>query len=131
MNNLLRCAAICLLSGVMLAHGEGRAEEKGPPEISLQATIDPAPTPKPSQFSHAGHQSRLECATCHHGKDGDGKRVAFSAGQKIEKCEVCHTSKSGGAEAVNTFKKAAHALCQDCHKKNSPELAKCTTCHKK
>jgi hypothetical protein len=130
MNKLLYIA-IFLLSLVMLSHSEGRAEEKGPSEIILQATIDPAPTPKPSQFSHAGHQARMECATCHHGKGGDGKRVAFSAGQKIEKCETCHNSKSGIAETVNTFKKAAHAFCQDCHKKNNPELAKCTTCHKK
>lgn len=131
MNNLLRYTSIFLLAWVMLSHSEGRAEEKGAPEIILQATIDPAPTPKPSQFPHAGHQTRMECSTCHHGKDGDGKRVAFSAEQKIEKCETCHNSKSGIAEAVNTYKKAAHALCQDCHKKNNHELSKCTTCHKK
>jgi hypothetical protein len=107
------------------------AGDKGPAEITLQSTLDPAPTPKLAQFPHGAHQARLECKTCHHSKGADGKRVAFTEGQKIEKCETCHNSKAGMPDKVNTFKNAAHALCQDCHKKDKPELAKCGVCHKK
>ncbi len=111
--------------------GLANAADKGPPEITLQATVDPASTPKPAQFPHAAHQGRLECGVCHHSKGADGKRVAYVEGQKIEKCETCHNSKAGMPEKVNTFKNAAHALCKECHTKNKPELAKCGVCHKK
>ncbi|MDR2549756.1 MAG: cytochrome c family protein [Desulfobulbus sp.] len=111
--------------------GTANAEDKGSADITLQATVDPAATPKPAQFPHSAHQARLECATCHHGKGPDGKRIAYVAGQKIEKCETCHNSKAGMPDKLSTFKNAAHALCQDCHRKSKPELAKCTTCHKK
>ena len=107
------------------------AGDKGPAELTLHSTIDPASTPKPAQFPHGAHQARLECKTCHHSKGADGKRVAYVEGQKIEKCENCHNSKAGMPDKVNTFKGAAHALCQDCHKKNKPDLAKCGVCHKK
>lgn len=110
--------------------GEAVAADKGPAEITLQSTIDPATTPKPAQFPHAAHQGRLECKICHHGKGPDGKRIEYVEGQKIEKCESCHNSKAGMPEKVGTFKNAAHALCQDCHKKTKPELGKCGVCHK-
>jgi len=105
--------------------------DKGPAKITLASTIDPAPTPKLVQFPHANHQGRLECATCHHGKDASGKRVAYSEGQKIEKCQSCHNSKAGMPEKVNSFKNAGHALCRECHTKTKAELAKCTVCHSK
>lgn len=121
---LALCCAPCLL-------GSALAADKGPAEITLQSTIDPASKPKPSLFPHGAHQSRLECKTCHHGKGADGKRISYDEGQKIEKCETCHNSKDATMpEKVNTFKKAAHAMCQGCHKKNKPELAKCSVCHK-
>ena len=108
------------------------AADKGPAEIILQSTIDPAKTPKPATFPHGAHQARLECKTCHHSKGPDGKRIEFVEGQKIEKCETCHNIKAAGMpEKLNTFKGAGHALCQDCHKKTKPELAKCSVCHKK
>ncbi|MCL2457669.1 MAG: cytochrome c family protein [Desulfobulbus sp.] len=116
----------------LAAIGAVNAEDKGPADIALQAAIDPANTPKPAQFPHGAHQSRLDCAICHHGKGPeDGKRIAYAAGQKIEKCETCHNSKAGMPDKVNTFKNAAHSLCQDCHRKSRPELANCTTCHGK
>jgi hypothetical protein len=118
------CCAPCLLS-------IAQAADKGPAEITLQSTMDPAKTPKPAHFPHGEHQSRLECKTCHHTKGAEGKRISYVEGQKIEKCETCHNTKAAGMpETVNTFKNAAHALCQDCHKKNKPELAKCSVCHK-
>ena len=83
------------------------AADKGPAEIILQSTIDPAKTPKPATFPHGAHQARLECKTCH------------------------NTKAAGMPEKLNTFKGAGHALCQDCHKKTKPELAKCSVCHKK
>jgi len=121
---LATCCVPCLLSSA-------QAADKGPAEITLQSTIDPAKTPKQAFFPHGEHQSRLECKTCHHGKGADGKRISYVEGQKIDKCESCHNTKDAAMpEKVNTFKKAAHSLCQACHKKNKPELAKCSVCHK-
>jgi len=127
---LLLSALLLCVCAIGLASTAGAAD-KGPAEITLQATVDPAPTPKAAMFPHATHQAKMECGTCHHGKGADGKRVAYTEGQKIEKCETCHNSKAGMPEKVNTFKNAAHVLCQDCHKKEKPELAKCGVCHKK
>jgi len=118
------CCAPCLADAATAA-------DKGPAELTLQSTVDPATSPKPAKFPHGAHQARLECKTCHHSKDGDGKRLSYAEGQKIEKCETCHNSKAGMPEKINTFKGAAHALCQDCHRKNKPELVKCDVCHKK
>jgi hypothetical protein len=130
MKKLLACGALLAFCCAPCLLGVAQAADKGPAEITLQSTIDPAKTPKPAQFPHGAHQARLECKTCHHGKGPDGKRVSYEEGQKIEKCETCHNTKAGMPDAVNTFKNAAHALCQDCHKKNKPELAKCAVCHK-
>jgi hypothetical protein len=122
---LAMCCTPCLLTTALAD------ENKGPADILLQSTIDPAKKPKPSVFPHGAHQSRLECKTCHHSKSEEGKRISYVDGQKIEKCETCHNTKVADMpETLNTFKKAAHALCQDCHKKNKPELAKCSVCHK-
>ena len=118
------CCAPCLLSSAVAA-------DKGPEVITLESTIDPAPKPKPAYFPHGEHQSRLECKTCHHSRGADGKRISYVEGQKIEKCETCHNTKEATMpDKVNKFQKAAHAMCQACHKKNKPELAKCTVCHK-
>ena len=131
MKKLLMYSAVLCCSCIVGLVGVVVAADKGPVEITLQATVDPAATPKPAQFSHAAHQAKFECGICHHGKGEDGKRITYVEGQKIEKCETCHNSKASMPEKVNTFKNAAHALCQDCHKKNKPELAKCGVCHKK
>lgn len=131
MKKMLVCGAILAFCCAPYGIGVATAGDKGPAEITLQATIDPATPPKPAQFPHGAHQARLECKTCHHGKGADGKRVVFTEGQKIEKCETCHNTKAGMPDKVNSFKGAAHALCQDCHRKNKPELVKCGVCHKK
>jgi len=133
MNKGLIFSAILACSCAVGLGGAANAADKGPAEMTLQATVDPATTPKPAQFPHGAHQGRLECGACHHSKGEDGKRVAYVEGQKIEKCETCHNSKAGMPEKINTYKNAAHALCKDCHAKakDKPELVKCTTCHKK
>jgi len=130
-----------LVSGILLAFcyapcslGEATTADevdKGPPEMILQATIDPEKTAKPAVFPHGEHQARLGCKTCHHGKTEAGKRLSYVAGQKIEKCETCHNRKAGMTEKWGTFKNAAHVLCQSCHRKNKPELTECKVCHKK
>lgn len=108
------------------------AEEKGPADMTLESTVDPAKKAKPAIFPHAAHQERLKCADCHHSKGDDGKQVVYADGQKIEKCESCHNSKAGLPKKLATFKGAAHALCKDCHTKtDKAKLAKCTVCHPK
>lgn len=126
---LFHCALLfcCVTVGAI---GLATAADKGPAEITLQSTIDPAPTPKPSLFPHAAHQARMECGVCHHGKGPDGKKIAYTEGQAIGKCESCHNSGASMPDKLSTFKNAGHALCQDCHRKTKPELAKCNVCHK-
>jgi hypothetical protein len=130
MKKMLLCGTMVLSFCVAGVVGLAMAADKGPAEIVLKSTVDPAATPKPATFPHAAHQARQKCGDCHHGKGADGKRIAYVEGQKIEKCETCHNTKAGMPEKVNSFKNAGHALCKDCHTKSKPELAKCTVCHK-
>ncbi|MEN8199911.1 MAG: cytochrome c3 family protein [Thermodesulfobacteriota bacterium] len=107
--------------------------DKGPADITLESTIDPAKKAKPAIFPHAKHQETLKCADCHHSKDADGKQVAYVDGQEIGKCESCHNKAAGidPAKKLSTFKEAAHANCKACHKAKDKALAKCTVCHPK
>ncbi|MBU0961322.1 MAG: cytochrome c family protein, partial [Proteobacteria bacterium] len=105
--------------------------DKGAPELTLTSTIDAAKKAKPALFTHAKHQEKMECAECHHGKDADGKQVAYTEGMKIEKCESCHNKAAGMPDKLTTFKEAAHANCKECHKAKDKELAKCEVCHPK
>ncbi len=130
MKKLLVCGAV-LAAFFVVGSGVSFAEaDKGPAEITLESTIDPAKKPKPSIFPHAEHQSRLECGECHHGKDADGKKVAYVDGQEIGKCESCHNKAAGMPKEVESFKNAAHAQCKDCHAAKDKALAKCSVCHK-
>jgi len=115
------------LTGLSMAQ-----EDKGPAEITLKSTINPAKKAKPALFPHAEHQERLKCGDCHHGKDADGKQVAYTEGMKIQKCETCHNKAAGMPKGLETFKAAAHKNCKGCHKETGKkELKKCTTCHPK
>ncbi len=122
---------ILLLIGVLSGGLVLAAVDKGPAEITLESTLDPAKKPKPAIFPHSEHQNRLQCGECHHGKDAEGKRVAYSDGQKIEKCEACHNSKEVMPKKLATFMKAAHERCKTCHKNTSKDLVKCSVCHPK
>ena len=124
-----------LLSFAMIA-AICQAADKGPTEMILESTVDPANKKKLAFFPHAKHQGKFDCATCHHSKDADGKQVPFQEEQKIEKCASCHNTKAGINEKLDTFKKAAHARCRTCHKelkKAGREYGptKCTGCHLK
>ena len=126
-----------LLFSLLLFVGISQAtDDKGPPELILKSTVDPAKKPKLAFFPHAQHQETFDCGTCHHSKDAEGKLVAYKEGQKIEKCDTCHNTKAGINEKLDTFKKAAHARCKECHKALKKEgkdagPTKCVGCHKK
>jgi len=125
-----------MLLTLAMAAGICLAMDKGPEELVLKSTVDPAKKEKLAFFPHAQHQGEFDCATCHHGKDTAGKQAAYTEGQKIEKCESCHNTKAGMDEKLDTFKKAAHARCKECHKalkKEGKEAGptKCNGCHKK
>jgi hypothetical protein len=129
----LFCTLICCLA---LLAGIGLATEKGPAEIILKSTVDPAKKAKPAFFPHAMHQENFDCATCHHSKGDDGHQAAYTEGQKIEKCDSCHNTKAGMDKKLATFKKAAHVRCKGCHKALKKEgkkagPTKCNGCHKK
>lgn len=106
--------------------------DKGPAEMTLQATVDAAAKPKPAMFPHAKHQEKLACGECHHTKGADGKQVAYTEGMKIEKCETCHNKAAGLDKKIATFKDAAHTNCKDCHKEKNVDTKKlgCKLCHK-
>ncbi len=134
MNKFKVCCMSCAAVGVigLLSAGSILAEvDKGPADMILESTIDPAKKPKPAFFPHSKHQKRLSCDVCHHGKDEAGKRVDYIDGQKIEKCQTCHNSKETMPKKLATFKKAAHERCRNCHKSTAKDLAKCSVCHKK
>jgi len=128
---------IVLLFSLALLVGISQATtDKGPPEMVLKSSIDPAKKTKLAFFPHAQHQEMFGCETCHHTKDAEGKPVAYKDDQKKEKCESCHNTKAGINEKLDTFKKAAHARCKACHlelKKADKDAGptKCVGCHKK
>lgn len=129
MSSLLLCLAVC--TGISMADAQ-----KGPAEIILKSTLDPAKKAKRAFFPHEKHQKRFDCGTCHHAQSDDGQQVAYKEGQKIAKCESCHNTKSGIDKKLETFKKAAHARCRACHKKRKKEgkeagPIKCKGCHRK
>ena len=129
-------STVILACALIIAPCMGMASEKGEAEYVLKSTIDGAKKAKPAFFPHAKHQAVLQCASCHHGKDADGKQVAYQEGQKIETCESCHNSKAGMPSKLDTFKEAAHARCKACHKSMKKEgkktgPTKCSACHKK
>jgi len=134
---LIYGAAFAFLCATGLTGLATASDDKGPAEITLQSTVDPAEKPKPAQFPHAKHQESFSCADCHHSKAEDGTQSAYTEGMKIEKCETCHNKAAGLDEAkkLSTFKDAAHANCKGCHKEKggdkAKELAKCTNCHPK
>lgn len=137
MKKVLVCSAFLAIFCAVGFTGTCFASDKGPADLTLESTIDPAKKPKPAIFPHAKHQETLKCGDCHHSKDDAGKQVAYVEGQKIEKCESCHNSKAEMPKKLATFKGAAHANCKECHTKTAKAdeskkaLKKCTTCHPK
>jgi hypothetical protein len=121
-------AAFALAMG--LGFSANAMADKGPAELTLQATVDAAAKPKPAIFPHAKHQEKLACGECHHSKGADGKQVAFVEGQKIEKCESCHNKAAGMDAKIATFKDAAHTNCKGCHAEKKAGPTKCGGCHK-
>ena len=125
----------CLLC-VLITAAISLAVEKGPSEIVLRSTIDPAKKAKLAFFPHADHQGNFECAICHHSKGDDGKQVAYTDGMAVAKCESCHNNAAEIPDKLNTFKKAAHERCKGCHKTLKKEgkkagPTKCNGCHRK
>lgn len=115
------------------------AADKGPEEMVLRSTVNPAQKTKLAFFPHAVHQGNFDCLTCHHGKGDDGKQVPYTDGMEIKKCESCHNKDAvvkGMPNELETFKKAAHEKCKGCHKKLKDEGKeagpyKCNGCHRK
>ena len=128
---VLYAVSTALVLGLAFTGTSFANDDKGPAEMTLTSTVNPAKKAKPALFPHAKHQERLKCAECHHSKDADGKQVAYVEGQKIEKCESCHNKAAGMPKKLTTFKEAAHANCKACHKKTDKKLAKCGVCHPK
>ncbi len=127
---VMYAAAFALALGLGFT-ANAMAADKGPADITMQATVDAAAKPKPAVFPHAKHQEKATCGECHHSKDAAGKQVAYVDGQKIEKCESCHNKAAGIANAkVATFKDAAHTNCKGCHTDKAAGPTKCDGCHK-
>ena len=104
--------------------------DKGDADITMNADSK-SEKPKPAQFTHAKHQERSDCATCHH-KDDGGKQAPIAEGDKVAKCDSCHNA-DFPTEKLRTWKEIGHGLCKDCHKKMKEDGAptKCGACHPK
>lgn len=127
----LYAVATALVMGFAFTGASFANDAKGPAEMTLTSTVDPAKKAKPALFPHAKHQEKLKCGECHHSKDDAGKQTAYVEGMKIQKCESCHNKAAGMPKKLTTFKEAAHANCKSCHKKTDKKLAKCNVCHPK
>jgi hypothetical protein len=126
---LIYATAFAFMASVAFT-GVALATDKGPADMTLESTIDKATKAKPAIFPHAKHQETLKCGDCHHGKDADGKKTAYTEGMAIAKCESCHNKAAGMPKKLETFKAAAHANCKGCHKEQGKkELTKCKACH--
>lgn len=134
--NKLYLMGTAFFLGLLITAGAALAVDKGPEEITLRSTIDPAKKAKPAFFPHAVHQGNFECAKCHHSVDDAGKQISYSDDITIVKCESCHNKASSMPKKLSTFKKIAHELCKKCHvellkqgEKAGPK--KCNGCHRK
>ena len=127
----LYAVATALVMGLAFTGASFANDDKGPTEMTLKSTVDPAKKAKPALFPHAKHQEKLKCGECHHSKDAAGKQTPYVEGMKIQKCESCHNKAAGMPKKLTTFKDAAHARCKACHKKTDKKLAKCNVCHPK
>ena len=103
------------------------ANDKGDADMTLVS----AKAKKSAIFPHAAHQARMDCGSCHHGKDDHGKQVPYVEGQAIGKCESCHNDAGMTNKKLASFKDVGHASCKECHKKTDRKLAKCGVCHPK
>ncbi len=134
----LALAFVC--SAGFMSMSSAEEEDKGPEILAITDGSDASM--KPAYFPHRDHQSRLECGTCHHGKDKEGKQVAYKAGEtKQQKCANCHNKSDDGISldgvtpGMSPIQRAGHGRCQGCHKtqkstKTPPvNLMMCTTCH--
>jgi len=130
-NSYVLAVSAVLVMGLCFTGFSIASDDKGPAEMTLTSTIDPAKKAKPAIFPHGKHQEKLKCADCHHSASADGKQVAYVEGQEIHKCEKCHNKGTKMPKKLSTFKGAAHANCKSCHKKKDKKLAKCTVCHPK
>ena len=78
-------------------------------------------------FDHDGHQERVEdCASCHHGKTGDGKKTTDDY-DPSESCDSCHNI--DGGKGVTPLKRAYHQQCIGCHTDLNKGPTHCAGCH--
>ena len=130
---------ICLAASI-LSVSPSFASEKGPAELILQSTIDPANPNKPklAYFPHAKHQEKYYCSTCHHSTDKNGKKIPYDDGMEIAKCESSHNKAAtyrGMPAEFSPFKNIAHKRCKGCHRKLKNEgkpagPITCKGCHR-
>lgn len=96
------------ISLVALAAFSVTADDKGPAEITLEASMGNV------TFDHAAHQGRVDdCTACHH--QGE-----------FTNCHSCHDGK-----AAPQAKKVFHANCKGCHQEMKQGPTKCKECHVK
>jgi len=105
------------------------AKDTGPEVITMQTEQ----AKKPAVFPHRKHQEMMECTTCHHTKDAEGKQIPLPEDQHPAKCDSCH-NKDFANKSLDGLMKVGHARCKGCHKdgldgKKGP--TKCEGCHPK
>ena len=134
----MRKRTIILFAACIMAfycvQGFASSEDKGPDEIILKSTIDPAVKPKPAFFPHALHQEVYFCSTCHHSAGANGEKILYKEGMEIPKCESCHNKAAARSRTMpkrlTPFMNAAHQRCKGCHKRDKKGPVTCKGCHK-
>ena len=143
---------------VSTAQDEAPATNQGPEVIKI--TDGTEKSMNPAYFPHWDHQNRLKdsedsqgrksCAICHHGKNADGKQVAYADAKepKSQKCNTCHNKNADGITLdgkisgiplplTTPIQRAGHGRCAGCHKDQKStatppvNLMMCPTCHTK
>ncbi len=140
MKKVLLCGvAVAFISGAGLLSLSFAEQDKGPEHIVLDRGMNHA------YFPHHDHQSRLDCTSCHHGKDDAGKRIEYPDNASIvpQKCNTCHTKdgitlegKPAPAIGISPAQRSGHGLCIGCHQEEQDatkkaQLIGCANCHTK
>lgn len=82
-----------------------------------------------ARFDHDAHQDILEdCASCHHGKNAEGKRDPDDY-DPSESCDSCHKPAGKAEKGTTPLKRAYHKQCISCHVAENTGPTYCAGCH--
>ena len=124
---VLVCAALVAAGGLCLGLPPAFSSQEDITQVRSEAL---KPHTRPAALSrHDEHNEKAgidDCATCHHGKDKNGKRdmADMTAGTD---CVECHAVSP--AKGQTSLRRAFHLQCMGCHQERKQGPLYCTGCH--